>query len=126
LQKTEIAVVHPEELADAGRALYGDRWQTPLARDLRVTDRTMRRWLAGEFAIPPEAERGIRSALEGRLNAIGSIVKSSINPRTGRSPASVTLEHGFMKGTVIIPSDIDLTEPVIDEPFDAEDGVLHR
>jgi hypothetical protein len=180
--------MHPEELADAGRALYGDRWQTPLARDLHVTDRTVRRWLVGEFAIPAEAEQGIRSALEGRLEAIGGMVKFSVNPgestifhhgtcacfryadsgeitvlsrgfatleemplithgakealrqererdprikmiwldRTGRASAPVGLEHGFMKGTVIIPPDIDLTEPVIDEPFDAEDGVLHR
>jgi prevent-host-death family protein len=34
--------------------------------------------------------------------------------------------HGFMKGAVIMPADVDLTQPVIDEPLDADLGVLHR
>lgn len=42
----------PAELERRGRALYGERWQTPLAEALGVTDRTMRRWLAGTFGIP--------------------------------------------------------------------------
>lgn len=32
------------DLAVIGEALYGPRWQSDLARDLGVTDRTMRRW----------------------------------------------------------------------------------
>jgi hypothetical protein len=35
-------------LSDVGEALYGPRWQTELSRDLGVTDRTLRRWLAGD------------------------------------------------------------------------------
>lgn len=31
----------------AGEALYGRQWQTPLSRDLGVTDRTIRNWVAG-------------------------------------------------------------------------------
>jgi DNA-binding XRE family transcriptional regulator len=34
-------------LKAAGEALYGRRWQTPLARDLGVTDRTIRNWAGG-------------------------------------------------------------------------------
>ncbi len=75
----EIAAVRPEELSDAGRALYGDHWQSPLARDLHVTDRTVRRWVAGESTIPAEAERGIRSALEQRLETIGGMVGFCVN-----------------------------------------------
>jgi antitoxin (DNA-binding transcriptional repressor) of toxin-antitoxin stability system len=33
--------------------------------------------------------------------------------------------HGFMRGSVVVPPDIDLTEPVADEPLAAEDGTLH-
>jgi prevent-host-death family protein len=33
---------------------------------------------------------------------------------------------GFMRGSVVIPEGFDLTEPVLDEPFDAELGILHR
>jgi antitoxin (DNA-binding transcriptional repressor) of toxin-antitoxin stability system len=39
---------------------------------------------------------------------------------------SVESLYGLLKGTVIIPPDFDLTEPVLDEPFDAELGILHR
>jgi predicted transcriptional regulator len=39
-------------LEEAGEALYGTRWQTELARDLGVTDRTIRRWHAGTTDMP--------------------------------------------------------------------------
>jgi hypothetical protein len=34
--------------------------------------------------------------------------------------------YGWMAGTVNLPEGLDLTEPVLDEPFDAEQGILHR
>lgn len=34
--------------------------------------------------------------------------------------------HGFMRGSVVIPADIDLTEPAGDEAFEAEDGAVHE
>ena len=34
-------------LKAAGEALYGRQWQSPLSRDLGVTDRTIRNWAAG-------------------------------------------------------------------------------
>ena len=40
-------------LAEAGRALYGERWQAELARDLDLSDRTIRRWVAGTDRVPP-------------------------------------------------------------------------
>jgi antitoxin (DNA-binding transcriptional repressor) of toxin-antitoxin stability system len=33
--------------------------------------------------------------------------------------------HGFMRGSVIIADDVDLTDPILDEPFTAENGDLH-
>lgn len=33
--------------------------------------------------------------------------------------------HGFMRGSVTVLEDVDLTSPVLDEPFLAEDGILH-
>ncbi len=38
---------------------------------------------------------------------------------------SVRQLYGFMKGTVVGLDDVDLTEPVLDERFSAEDGILH-
>lgn len=40
------------DLAKIGQALYGERWQSALARDLGVSDRTMRRWAAGTHEPP--------------------------------------------------------------------------
>lgn len=39
-------------LAQCGEALWGNRWQTDLAEAVGVSDRTVRRWIAGE-RIPP-------------------------------------------------------------------------
>ncbi len=39
-------------LVESGEALYGPRWQSELARDLGVSDRTMRRWVADTSAVP--------------------------------------------------------------------------
>jgi hypothetical protein len=37
----------------AGEALYGERWQTSLARDLGLSDgRRIRQWLSGDRPIP--------------------------------------------------------------------------
>ncbi|RWC26996.1 MAG: adhesin [Mesorhizobium sp.] len=42
----------------AGEVLYGERWQTPLARDLGVSDRTVRNWCAAKHECPHDlAER---------------------------------------------------------------------
>jgi len=46
-------------LIAVGQALYGERWQSPLARDLGVSDRTMRRWVAGTYPVP----KGVRDDL---------------------------------------------------------------
>ncbi len=34
--------------------------------------------------------------------------------------------YGCMAGTVHLPEGFDLTEPVLDETLDAEQGILHR
>lgn len=39
-------------LKDAGEALYGPRWQSDLAKDLGVSDRTIRRWASGADDLP--------------------------------------------------------------------------
>lgn len=40
-------------LVECGEALYGAQWQSALARDLGVADRTVRRWVAGTSEVPP-------------------------------------------------------------------------
>ena len=46
-------------LIETGQALYGQQWQTALARDLGVSDRTMRRWVAEARSLP----EGVRADL---------------------------------------------------------------
>lgn len=40
-------------LRNTGESLYGPRWQSDLARDFNIADRTIRRWLASADALPP-------------------------------------------------------------------------
>lgn len=39
-------------LHDTGAALYGPRWQSEVARELQVSDRTVRRWASGAIDVP--------------------------------------------------------------------------
>jgi hypothetical protein len=70
----------PNELAATGRALYGERWQTSLATDLQVADRTIRRWLAGGTPIPGGVERELREVLIKRVKEISDLIGYSVNP----------------------------------------------
>lgn len=177
----------PDDLAKTGRALYGERWQTSLARDLHISDRTMRRWLAGEFSIPTAVITELRTLLVERLKTIGGMVRFTINPRDRTvfhsvtyaafqydnvgsvrllhpgfatseeipliaegakealrqererdprikgmwldrtcRPAAVKELHGFLRGSVVIPPGVDLTDPVAEEAFAAEEGEIYR
>lgn len=60
-------------LRESGEALYGARWQSELARDLRVTDRTMRRWANGEFSIPQAVSADLRAILKARGAALAAV-----------------------------------------------------
>lgn len=66
-------------LTIAGQALYGPQWQSALARDLGISDRTMRRWVAG--AVPPESIwPELRALLTRRQIKIGGILKEFTTP----------------------------------------------
>jgi hypothetical protein len=39
--------------------------------------------------------------------------------------AAVRALHGFLRGSVTVPGDLDLTAPVLDEPLSAERGEVH-
>lgn len=64
-------------LVEAGEALYGPLWQSALARDLTISDRTMRRWVAGATQPPAglytdllrltQERAAVLDALAGRL-----------------------------------------------------------
>lgn len=61
------------ELRMIGELLYGEWWQSPLARALGVNDRTMRRWAIGKGA--PEAHaKTILALLAQRRGAIDEML----------------------------------------------------
>lgn len=57
-------------LQAAGEALYGDRWQSDLAREIHVTDRTMRRWIADPHTISAGVWTDIMMLLDVRSGEI--------------------------------------------------------
>lgn len=61
----------------------------------------------------------------GRLEITkrGKVVAVLVPPPSREEEAAQL--HGFMRGSVIIPDRVDLTASVLDEPCEAELGVLH-
>jgi hypothetical protein len=55
-----------ELLVAAGPLLFGERWQTELAQAIKVTPRTVRRWVAGE-EISPERWAGVAETIIGLM-----------------------------------------------------------
>lgn len=53
-----------ELLKRIGEVLYGEQWQAPLARDVGVGDRSLRRWAAGTDEVPKGVWRDIGFRLE--------------------------------------------------------------
>jgi len=75
-QRSE-SVISPEELAEQGRLLYGDRWQSAVARDLGVADRTVRRWAAGVEPIHDRPAARLRQLVETRWITIVDFIGRS-------------------------------------------------
>jgi len=57
----------PDDIAAAGRLIYGERWQASLAQALGVSDRTLRYWMAGD-ATPGDAQMRTLLALIERTS----------------------------------------------------------
>jgi hypothetical protein len=53
-----------------GEALYGVYWQSDIARDLGVADRTVRRWASGHCTIPAGVSTELRTLCERRIEDI--------------------------------------------------------
>lgn len=53
--------MQPKELRTLSVKLFGDRWQTNLARGLGVDGSTVRRWNSGAVPIPNPVAVAIRS-----------------------------------------------------------------
>ena len=60
-------------LRDTGEALYGPRWQSDLARDLHVSDRTVRRWIAGRAGMPAGIALDLLRLCDERAQALSDL-----------------------------------------------------
>jgi predicted transcriptional regulator len=56
----------PDILQQVGEALYDARWQSEIARRLGVTDRSVRRWVAGETE-PDDLTPKLRKMVDCRI-----------------------------------------------------------
>lgn len=66
-------MTHRSLLRAVGEALYGPRWQSDLARDLDVSDRTVRRWVAGAVRMPPGVVTDLRRLCDERVRALNHL-----------------------------------------------------
>lgn len=53
-------------LIEVGKRLHGPQWKRPLARDLGVTESTVRGWTSGRRAPPDDLEQRLTHLLNGR------------------------------------------------------------
>lgn len=60
----------------AGEALYGDNWQTALARDLDISRPSVTRYAAGQRPIPDKVRAGVARLLRDRRIAIDGLVET--------------------------------------------------
>ena len=63
--------VSSDTLRQVGEALYGPRFASDLARDLRMSDRNMRRLLAGEHDVSPGIWRELLCVVDEHEHALG-------------------------------------------------------
>lgn len=63
-----------EILRVAGQALYGERWQKPLSRDLGVSDRMVRYWAAGSHPSPADMSERLVAILRARGEMLNEII----------------------------------------------------
>lgn len=68
-------------LVECGEALYGQQWQSALARDLGVADRTVRRWVAGTSEIPAGLYLDLLRLTQERAAALDALA-----PRLRKAP----------------------------------------
>ncbi|MGH7089851.1 MAG: helix-turn-helix domain-containing protein [Stellaceae bacterium] len=72
-------------LRQVGEALYGGRWQSPLAADLGVSDRTVRMWLSGRMRPRPGVLVALSRLIERRRAQLGEVAENlaaAIDPAT--------------------------------------------
>lgn len=59
-----------ELIRDVGTALYGEHWLTPLAAELSIDSRTVRRWAAGQREMPTAVQEKLWALVRERIREL--------------------------------------------------------
>ena len=73
---TQMNKINQANLRAVGEALYGERWQSSLSRDLDVAVRTVQRWDAGDRGIPAALTVELQQLLKQRRIDIDNLLHS--------------------------------------------------
>lgn len=65
-----------EQLEQAGRLLYGDQWQSSLARDLSIDSRRVRQWMTGDRPVSDWVGREVGALLDKKQFNISHFLKT--------------------------------------------------
>lgn len=63
-----------EKMIAAGRAVYGENWQSPLSRALEISDRTVRNFVSKKSNTPADLSSRLIAAMEHEMNKIKSAI----------------------------------------------------
>ena len=64
----------PAALAESGEAIFGPDWKTPMAEELGVGRRTISRWAAGDFNIPPGIAGELADVAERAASRLAAVI----------------------------------------------------
>lgn len=62
-------------LHEIGGALWGPRWQSEMAREMAVADRTVRRWAAGATPVPAGVWVDLMRLSQERAAALAALTR---------------------------------------------------
>ena len=65
----------PNLIRRCGEALYGPLWHNALARDLDISDRTLRRWMSGANDVPEGVLGELRELVRRRRAELTEIIR---------------------------------------------------
>ncbi|EPJ3296516.1 hypothetical protein VNI85_22290 [Klebsiella variicola] len=86
-----------EAFIAAGKAAFGNHFVTEMAERLSVSDRTVRHWVTGKYALPSTIGADVQRVLHSRITEINEALKMTtekflMNPFTG----SVDTEENWL------------------------------
>lgn len=64
-----------EKIQKVGQIVYGNRWKSPLAREMNVDRRTFRRFLSGERYFPKNLSTMLLQSMEQELSKIYAAIE---------------------------------------------------